>query len=87
MTLQNYSGMPALVPQLPEYRDAFPIIQDTPPLLLSSIALNIRLSTFLAEGMGEVYYNTFLQEEAAAAAQMLLCPMFSHTPSTNKPRQ
>lgn len=78
MTLQNYSCMPALAPQLPEHRDAFPIIQDTPPLLLSSTALKIRLSTFLAEGMGAAYYNnTFLQEEAAAAAaQMLLCPMF-----------
>lgn len=35
MTLQNYSCMPALVPQLPEYRDTFPIIQDpsfSPPL-------------------------------------------------------
>lgn len=79
MTLQNYSCMPALVPQLPEYRDTFPIIQDTPPLLLSSTALKIRLSTILAEGMGAVYYNTFLQEEAAAAAQMLRCPMFCLT--------
>lgn len=33
MTLQHYSCMPALVPQLPEFRDAFPNIQDTPPLL------------------------------------------------------
>lgn len=101
MTLQHYSCMPALVPQLPEYRDAFPIIQDTPPLLLSSTALKIRLSTILAEGMGAVYYNTFLQEEAAAACQeihrvtcaperavqMLLCPMFSHIPCTNKPSE
>lgn len=82
--------MPALVPQLPEYRDTFPIIQDPPPLLLS-MALNIRLSTILAKGMGAVYHNnTFLQEEAAAAcqevdrvmlsaperaAQMLFCPI------------
>lgn len=91
MTLQNYSCMPALVPQLPEYRDTFPIIQDPPPLLLSSTALKIRLSTILAEGMGAVYYNnTFLQEEAAAAcqeicrvmllpAQILFCPMFCLT--------
>lgn len=91
MTLQNYSCMPALVPQLPEYRDTFPIIQDPPPLLLSSTALKIRLSTILAKGMGAVYCNnTFLQEEAAAAcqevdwvtlsaperaAQMLFCPI------------
>lgn len=81
MTLQNYSCMPALVPQLPEYRDTFPIIQDPPPLLLSSTALKIRLSTILAEGMGAVYYNnTFLQEEAAAACQEVYRVMLLSAP-------
>lgn len=67
--------MPALVPQLPEHRDTFPIIQDPPLFLLSSTALKIRLSTILAKGMGAAYYNnTFLQEEAAAACQWHISP-------------
>lgn len=70
MTVQNYSCMPALVPQLPQNRAAFPIIHDPPSPLLSSTALESRSSTILDEGMEAVYYNnTFLKEEAAAVCQ------------------
>lgn len=95
MTVQNYSCMPALVPQLPQNRAARPIIQNPSASFFSPIAPESRLSTILDEGMEALYYTTFLKEEAAAvcqeiyrvtllsvserAAQMLFCQQFCLT--------